>query len=91
MNSGLPIFIDWKHHAFRYDQIIEWKQRLILANEFYTSNSDNEKFKKLKKIQEIEKISHILIKKKELKVSCTNLIDHEEFALVSAQDCYENK
>jgi len=91
MNSGLPIFIDWKHHAFRYDQIIEWKQRLILANEFYTSNSDNEKFKKLKKIQEIEKISHILIKKKELKVTCMNLINHEEFALVSAQDCYENK
>jgi len=91
MNSGLPIFIDWKHHAFRYDQIIEWKQRLILANEFYTSNSDNEKFKKLKKIQEIEKISHILIKKKELKVSCVDLINHEEFALVSADDCYENK
>ncbi len=91
MNSGLPIFVDWKHHAFRYDQIIEWKQRVKLADEFYISKSENEKLFNLKKIQDIENISHILIKKNDLKVDCYNLIDHEEFALVSAKDCYENK
>ena len=90
MNSGLPIFIDWKHHAFRYDQIIEWKERVKLADGFFISKSENEKLLKLKKIQDIEFISHILIKKNELKVGCYNLIDHVEFALVSVQDCYEN-
>ncbi len=90
MNSGLPIFVDWKHHAFRYDQIIEWKERVKLADGFFISKSENEKLLKLKKIQDIEFISHILIKKNELKVGCYNLIDHVEFALVSVQDCYEN-
>ena len=89
MNSGLPIFVDWKHHAFRYDQIIEWKKRVNLADEFYLSKSENEKLLILKKIKDIEIISHILIKKNELKINCNNLIAHKEFALVSVKDCYE--
>ena len=91
MNSGLPIFIDWKHHAFRYDQIIKWKQRVNLADDFYNSKSENEKLFILEKIQDIENISHILIKKDELKINCNNLINHKEFALVSVKDCYEVK
>ena len=91
MNSGLPIFIDWKHHAFRFDQLIDWQQRVNLANEFYASKSKNEQFLNLKKIQEIENISHILIKKNELKIDCIDLINHEKFMLVSSQECYGNK
>ena len=91
MNSGLPIFIDWKHHAFRYDQIIEWKQRVNLADDFYNSKYENEKLLKLQKILKIENISHILIKKEELKIGCNNLINHKKFALVSVQECYENE
>jgi len=91
MNSGLPIFIDWKHHAFRFDQLIEWEKRINLANKFYNSKSENEQLLYLKKIQNIEIISHILIKKNKLKKDCSNLINHKEFALVSIKDCYENK
>jgi hypothetical protein len=91
MNSGLPIFIDWKHHAFRFDQLIEWEERINLANKFYSSRFENDQLFYLKKIQNIEKISHILIKKNELKKDCKDLINHKVFALVSINDCYKNK
>ena len=54
MNTGLPIFVDWKHPAFRYDQIIDWKNRMDLASIFYNSNSLDEKIGSLKTIKKIE-------------------------------------
>ena len=91
MNSGLPIFIDWKHHAFRFDQLIEWRKRMDLANEFYSSKTKEDRWMMLKEIQEIEYISHILIKRDKLKIECNDLINHEVFLLVNVQDCYGNK
>ena len=35
MNTGLPIFVDWKHIAFKYDEIIHWKKRMDLAENFF--------------------------------------------------------
>ena len=91
MYTGLPIFINWKHHAFRFDQLIEWCQRMNLADEFYSNNNIESQLIKLKEIQKIENISHILINKDKLKIECDDLINHEVFALVNAQACYENK
>ena len=91
MYTGLPIFINWKHHAFRFDQLIEWRQRMDLANEFYSNTNKETQLLKLKEIQKIENISHILISKNKLKVECDDLINHEEFILVDAKACYENK
>ena len=90
MYTGLPIFIDWKHHAFRFDQLIEWRQRMDLANDFYSSKDLRSQSKSLKEIQKIEDISHILISRDKLKIECDNLINHEVFVLVSVKDCYEN-
>ena len=88
MYSGLPIFIDWKHHAFRLDQLIEWKKRIDLTNKFYGSKNIEDQKTQLKEIQKIEYISHILINKDKLEIDCNNLINHEVFALVNASDCY---
>ena len=89
MNTGLPIFIDWKHHAFKYDDIIIWKKRVDLARKFY-HNEDHEKQKEiLKNINNIENISHILIEKKKLNFECIDLINHEIFALINANTCYK--
>ena len=89
MNSGLPIFIDWKHHAFKYNELIIWKKRLNLANQFYeTSDFANQKII-LNDINQIEKISHILINKNELKKDCNNLIEHKKYALIDANKCYK--
>ena len=88
MNTGLPIFIDWKHHAFRYDQLIEWRLRIDLADNFYRSRTYEEQLYNLNKIQQIDNISHILIKKDDLKIECKNLISHKIFALVSTIECF---
>lgn len=87
MNLGIPIFIDWKHHAFKYNEVISWKSRVDLASEFYNAKSLDEQKNALKKIQKIEKISHILIDKKQLRDRCKNLIDDEKYFLVASNDC----
>ena len=51
MNSGLPVFINWKHHAFRYDQLIEWRKRVDLADNFYQSKSFTEQLINLQKFK----------------------------------------
>lgn len=90
MYSGLPIFVDWKHHAFKYDQVINWKERLELANSFYSSGTLDDQIEILKKIQKIENISHIIIKKNKLFVDCNDLIDHDVFMLVNINNCFKN-
>jgi hypothetical protein len=88
MNSGLPIFVDWKHHAFKYNEIIKWKQRISLTNDFYSQTSYDKHVIQLKKIEKLENISHILLKKSKLRYKCNNLIDDDIFALVSVKQCY---
>ena len=34
MNIGLPIFVDWKHPPFKFNEIIEWKKQINLASSF---------------------------------------------------------
>ena len=89
MNTGLPIFIDWKHHAFKYDEIIMWKKRIDLAQKFYQTSIFEKQKEILININKIDYISHFLIEKKQLKPKCLNLIDHKIFALINANTCYE--
>ena len=89
MYTGLPIFVDWKHHAFRYDQIIDWKSRVELAQNFFESKTLEKQLNELKKIQDIEYISHILIEKDKLKIDCNDLINHNTYMLISVKDCYD--
>jgi len=88
MNTCLPIFVDWKHHAFKYNEIIIWKQRLDLVQKFY--NTKNYDFQKLNliEIMKIEKISHILIEKDKLTKNCVNLINDDIYALIEVKECY---
>ena len=34
LNVGIPIFVDWKHPPFKFNEIIEWKKRMTLALAF---------------------------------------------------------
>ena len=81
MYTGLPIFINWKHHAFRFDQLIEWRQRMDLADEFYSNNNIESQLLKLKQIQKIENISHILINKDKLKIECDDPVSYTHLTL----------
>ena len=91
MNSGLPVFINWKHHTFRYDQLIEWRERVDLADNFYESKSFTEQLINLQKIQKIDEVSHILIRRNDLDIKCKDFINHDIFSLVSVSDCYKIK
>ena len=88
MNIGIPIFIDWKHVPFRYDEVIHWYERVILANEFYGNQNFTDKVKILKKIQEIEKISHVLIEKELVNFVCESYIDDKKYFLLRVSDCF---
>ena len=90
MNIGIPIFIDWKHTPFKYDEVIRWKERIKLANNFYDKQEFIDKKNSLIKIQEIESITHILIDKKFVNFDCENLIDHKKYFLFRVSDCFIN-
>ena len=88
MNTGLPIFIDWKHHAFKYDEIIHWKERLDLTRSFYNSKDFDDKKLILENINKIEKVTHILFYKKNFPLNCENLIDDKNFIFVEKNSCF---
>ena len=89
MNIGLPIFVDWKHPPFKFNEIIEWKSRMNLASSFFAAENFDQKMLILSEINEIENISHILINKKDLINDCKDLINDTKYSLVSKKDCYQ--
>ena len=89
MNIGLPIFVDWKHPPFKFNEIIEWKSRMSLASSFFAAKNFDQKMSILNEINEIENISHVLINKKDLIDGCKDLIDDIKYSLVSKKDCYQ--
>ena len=89
LRIGLPIFIDWKHHAFKYDEIIIWKKRMDLAQKFYQADRYENQKEIITNINYIENISHILIEKKNFKFGCKNLINHKIYALINAKTCFQ--
>lgn len=88
MNTGLPIFVDWKHPPFRYDEIIDWNKRMNLAKSFFGTNHFEKKKIILVEINNLEKVSHVLMMKKKLNSNCENLIDDDKYALVSVENCF---
>ena len=88
MNTGLPIFVDWKHFAFKYNEIIFWKQRMNLTENFFESTSYEDQIKNLSYISKIEKVSHVLINKKKVFNDCKDLINDEIYSLINVQECF---
>ena len=90
MNTGLPIFINHKHHPFKHNEIIDWDLRLKLASNFYNAKNLESQNKFLKEIIELEKISHILFKKTQFYPECKDLINDDDYILIKISDCYKN-
>ena len=90
LNTGLPIFINYKHHPFKHNEIIDWDLRLKLANNFYNAKNLDLQNKFLKEIIELEKISHILFKKSQFYPECKDLINDDNYILIEISDCYKN-
>ena len=90
LNTGLPIFINHKHHPFKHDEIIDWNLRVKLANSFYNAKNLNLQNQFLKEILELEKISHILFKKSQFYPDCKDLINDNNYILIDISSCYKN-
>ena len=90
LNTGLPIFINHKHHPFKHNEIIDWDLRLKLASNFYNAKNLESQNKFLKEIIELEKISHILFKKTQFYPECKDLINDDDYILIKISDCYKN-
>tara|TARA_B100000161_G_scaffold223271_1_gene168799 strand:+ start:611 stop:2101 length:1491 start_codon:yes stop_codon:yes gene_type:complete len=63
LNTGIPIFVDWKHHAFKNDEIIHWYKRVKLNESFYNSNNYKDMLAILREIKKIDEISHVIFRK----------------------------
>ena len=90
LNSGLPIFINHKHHPFKVDEIIQWDLRVNLAKDFYRAKNYNTQKQNLNKILKIEKVSHVLFKKSQFYPECKNLINDTNYVLINISKCYSN-
>lgn len=90
LNTGLPIFVDWKSAPFKNDAVIEWYERIKLTNLFYGS-SDYENQKKLfMNINNIEQITHILIKdndKNFLFNDCEYIFKEKDYVFYDIRKC----
>jgi len=62
LNTGLPIFVDWKTVPYKNDALIRWYERIKLTNAFYDSDKVEIKKRLFIKINNEEHISHILVK-----------------------------
>lgn len=89
MNTGIPIFINRKHHAFKMNEIIDWKKRLNLAEEFYNNKNIEKRKIILNEINVIENISHILIDKKNIITDCKSLINDKKYLLLDYNQCFK--
>ena len=90
LNTGLPIFINYKHHPFRHDEIIDWNIRLNLANDFYNAENFSIQKQVLDKILKLENVSHVIFKKSQTYPKCENFIDDKNYILLDLSSCYKN-
>ncbi len=74
LSTKCPIYIDWKSHPYRDIEVIEWYKRVQLAKSFYNTKNNYKKKLYLNKIQKNSNITHIVVNKKENRLTFfTNL------------------
>jgi len=59
--AGLPIFVDWKSFPYRSSEIIEWYERVQLANAFYNSATSTDAAAAFLAIERTTPVTHILV------------------------------
>ena len=61
LDTGVPVFVSHKTHPYKDVEVIEWYDRIKLAEAFYNGNYDDKK-NVLKQIREKDKVTHIVIR-----------------------------
>jgi len=90
LNTSIPIFVNWKFHAFRNNEIVKWYNRIQIINEFYGAEDKNDQHLLLNKINNIQTTSHILLdleKQKELLIDCKIINFNKNYILYDSREC----
>ena len=91
LNSGLPIFVDWKTIPFRSDEVIEWYERIKLSNSFFGSKELDKQNELLLKIIEKEYISNVLIHNYEgnhILDNCNLIFKNNNYLFYDIKKCF---
>lgn len=59
--TGLPIFIDWKSHPYRDDEVLEWHERIRLAKAFYQAENADDAAVALESIRKRSPVTHVIL------------------------------
>ena len=90
LNTGLPIFVDWKTVPYKNDALIKWYERIKLTNAFYDSDEVENKKRLFIKINNKEHISHILVKdnnKNKIFNDCEYLFSDHGYLFYELSEC----
>lgn len=60
LETGAPIFVDWKSHPYRDDELVEWFDRVKLARAFYTADSPKTALQVLRSVRQVSPIAYII-------------------------------
>jgi hypothetical protein len=63
LETRCPIFVDWKSHPYRDDEVLEWYARNQLARSFYGARSGNQAVASLERIRDHAPITHVVVKR----------------------------
>ena len=94
LNTGLPVFVDWKTTPYRNDALIKWYERIKLTNSFYDTIKVEDKIRLFIKINNKELISHILVRdngKNLIFKDCKYLFKEHGYLLYDLSECYNFK
>ena len=87
LNALVPIFVDWKSHPYKAEEVIEWFDRANLARAFYQSESVIERLSAFNRIQAKENISYILSDINNPIDGCLSYIEVGFFIVYDVQNC----
>jgi hypothetical protein len=70
--TGAPVFVTWKSHPYKADEILEWYNRYKMAESFYNADLHHA-CNNLQQITKHYTITHIVIDKEKNHLQCKNL------------------
>lgn len=82
--TGAPAFVDWKTHPYKDTEVIEWRQRIQVLRNIYSS-SESSSCPELKAARQRFNITHIVTLKKSIGIDCQNtsaIYENEDFKLL---------
>ena len=70
LDTGLPVFINWKTHPFKDVEVLEWYERNMKAQDFYDTLNTAGICDTAATFVQNEEITHFVVKKEEKLSGC---------------------